>query len=133
MLQQSFPTSPDESEQTLSWGLQSGCGFDTVASRCSAAEKAESPSLKTSLSNWIVSVEGGGDGDLASTVNTAIEDIRQLVHEKGLEGEFDFDSLEGLHELGIITLRCSPRLRELIEEIPGVSRIDPDSEVSAFF
>jgi hypothetical protein len=92
-----------------------------------------SPSLNQSLSKYIVSVESSGDDDRAAAVNTIIENIRQLVHDKGLEHELDFDSVEGLHELGIITLRCSSRLREHIEEIPGVSRIDNDSEVFAFF
>lgn len=97
----------------------------------SASRKdSNSTSLSLPLSNWVITVTDDSRSGLAEVVVGVISKIEAYVARHGLQQEAP--SIDGYDTIGVIAIRCSPRLQQVIEEFPEVLAIEESQNNQPF-
>lgn len=93
-------------------------------------KESDDPSLSLPLSDWLITVTDDSQQGLAEVVAGVIAKIEAYVAKHGLQKEAP--SIDGYDNVGVIAIRCSARLQQVIEEFPEVLAIEQSQTAQPF-
>jgi hypothetical protein len=115
-----------------------GCSGEYFVSSCIEKRSGSHPHRATGVdhfafppaADWLITVIDDSQPGLAEVVAGVIATIEAYVAKHGLQKEAS--SIDGYDNVGVIAIRCSARLKQVIEEFPDVLAIEQSQSNQAF-